>query len=501
MGRVAWVVVLTVLAQGCVFSQEPTPAPQARADMGGAGDMAVDMRAPADMGQDMRVDMCQDTRPSLTLCGGAEVCGFKLITDSCGLDREVECGSCTNANELCVDNTCQITYLRPPSEPEESKGLELFAAAAVSGGEVFVGLPNVTDAGADQAGQVWIYGKNELGEWTLMQVIAAPTGGGQDRANARFGATLLVEGDTLYVGAPDAALLLDDKKYETSGLVHVFKRSDASGWLFEGTISANSPRDKGRFGRALAFDRAESKLFVGSPGDPGTLGFGEVRGRVEVFRIVDGGARWEYERTLEDQTVSDSDEFGRALLLWHDQLLVSAPGSDVGELSDAGSIYVFPRQDSTSRLRMVADRAQRNERFGLSLAGDADGLVVGGPGAARAHWYVSSDGAVDSAAQVLTHPEAADGERFGTSLALRGDRLIIGAPAWDFFKGRALLMRRDASTGKWSAGPSYTQGDQARAGDALGLAVGVGEGFGVVVVPGAVTNGTRTGGGRLVSID
>ena len=513
MGRAAWVVVLTVLAQGCVFSQEPAPAPQAGGDMSGAVDMAqvdmsapadmaqVDMSAPADMAQDMSADMCQDTRPTLTLCGGAEVCGPKLITDSCDLEREVQCGGCADANELCVANACQITYLRPPSEPEESKGVEQFAAVAVSGEEVFVGMPNVTSAGAEQAGQVWIYGKNALGEWALKEVIAAPTGGDRDRGNAHFGATLLVEGDTLYVGAPDAMLLREGEKYDTAGLVHVFKRSAASGWLFEGTISPNSPRHNGRFGRALAYDRAEDKLFVGSPGDPGAIGFGEVRGLVEVFRIVDGATRWEYERTLEDQTVSDSDEFGRALLLWHDQVLVGAPGSDVGDQSNAGSVYIFPRQDSTSRVRLVADRAQSNERFGVSLAGSAEGIAVGGPGAARVHWYVPSNGEVDTAAQVLTHPDAVNNERFGMSLALRGDRLIIGAPAWELYRGRALLMRRDASSGKWSAGPSYTQGDQARVGDALGLAVGIGDGFGVIVAPGAVTGGTRTGGGRLVSID
>ena len=74
------------------------------------------------------------------------------------------------------------------------------------------------------------------------------------------------------------------------------------------------------------------------------------------------------------------DEFGAAVALSGDTLVVGAPGDgDSGSL--AGSVYVFQRSGTgwTLRQKLLADDAQAADRFGSAVAVDDNTLVAGAP--------------------------------------------------------------------------------------------------------------------------
>ena len=78
-------------------------------------------------------------------------------------------------------------------------------AVAISDGEVFVGSAPISwPRGSDPAGEVYIYRRNDQGQWAEATRLQATDGMlGND-----FGRSILVNGALLLVGAPGAAIAL-----------------------------------------------------------------------------------------------------------------------------------------------------------------------------------------------------------------------------------------------------------------------------------------------------
>ena len=273
------------------------------------------------------------------------------------------------------------------------------------------------------------------------------------------------------------------------------------------TLVQGNPEAGDRFGAAVEAgpfnDDIYYDLVVGVPGE--NLGATADAGAVNVFFGGPNGLPATSQVLVQDNPVA-GDQFGAALATGFIDsvgiydLVVGAPGEDVGATVDAGAANFFSSGTNgvlppVSGPALLQDNPEAGDRFGAALtSGFFDGgfldLVVGAPGenvgatvdAGAANFFSSGTNgvlpAVSGPALLQDNPEA--GDRFGAALAtgVSGgafDDLVVGAPGENVGAtvdaGAANIFPTD-STGVLPAvsGPALLQ-DNPEAGDRFGAAL------------------------------
>ena len=210
------------------------------------------------------------------------------------------------------------------------------------------------------------------------------------QANEEFGSSLSSDGSRFVVGAPKQA----GSQSNQVGAVYVYAKK-SNQWILEQHIydesttrSFNYLGTGDNFGQAVAIEG--DWLVVGAPGDDSHSGANT--GAVYIFRKHPVG--WVVTQRIYDTyagftTLEAGDKFGSSLALSGDRLVVGAPGDDGHSGANTGAAYVFKLTDETWVLeREIADA---NTGFTALEAGD----------------------------------------KFGQSLALDGRWLAVGGPAAD----------------------------------------------------------------------
>lgn len=228
---------------------------------------------------------------------------------------------------------------------------------------------------------------------------------------------------------------------------------------------------------------------VGAPHDDvdGSAGQGSA------FVFVRSGGVWTQQAQLTAEAGAAGDQFGRAVAVDGDTVLVGAPSSDAGGNLDQGAVCVFTRSGATwqQQAMLLAPDGVAHSGFGWSVDLDDGTALVGDPyakpaflmNAGSAYVFVGA-GASWSFQQQLTAPGAAESDLLGWSVALDGDVAVAGAPednagtAVDH--GSATVFVRSGST--WSAQAELT-GSGAASNERFGDAVSLDAGTAVIGAP------------------
>jgi hypothetical protein len=177
-----------------------------------------------------------------------------------------------------------------------------------------------------------------------------------------------------------------------------------------------------------------------------------------VYVFTRNGNVWSQQAYLKASNTGAGDNFGYAVALDGDTLVVGAPEEDssatrVGANEDSnnamesGAVYVFTRSGGvwSQQAYIKASNTGARDNFGRSVALSGDTLVVGAPhedsnaigvgGDARnnratdsgAAYVFTRNGGVWSQQTYLKASNTDADDRFGHSLALSGDTLAVGA--------------------------------------------------------------------------
>ena len=230
------------------------------------------------------------------------------------------------------------------------------------------------------------------------------------------------------------------------------------------------------FGRAVALTRTE--LFVGQP----VNWYGP--GAVYVYR-QDGAGQWRERARLHASDSARIDDFGRALAVDGNTLIVGAPRKRNG----SGVAYVFERANANAPWRQTSIIAPPNSgdhrEFASALALNGNELLIGSPvadGTGVVYRFARAQGSWQLQ-QTIQPERAVNLVGFGRTLSRSGDWLLIGAPAADSAKGKVFAARRDAR-GNWST-PALIELPQQQRGR-LGMSVVIDGDRGFVGAPGAL---------------
>lgn len=187
-----------------------------------------------------------------------------------------------------------------------------------------------------------------------------------------------------------------------------------------------------RFGQAIAVDG--DLMAVGVPGEPNG-GAVYIRGR-----DVGGPNVWGVIKRVEGTSTA---EFGWAVALQGDTLIVGAPDEGNTLIDNWGATYIFERDeggaDNWGQVKKFTAPIRKNrQEFGYSVALDGDTLVVGAPRhhanngdlfVGTAFVFERDQGGADNwgfTQQLESY--AGDSDRFGYEVAISGDLIVASAP-------------------------------------------------------------------------
>ena len=159
-------------------------------------------------------------------------------------------------------------------------------------------------------------------------------------------------------------------------------------------------------------------------------------------------------------TASDGrvgEDFGSAVAIYGDYMVIGARYSDNDAGSKAGSAYLFKRQSNDTVIQIAeitADDANSNDFFGMSVAMQGEFIAIGATGDDD---IASSSGAVylfkhisdSNITQVgkLTIADGVQNDRFGNALAMNEEHLLVGtAVGEETGGGVAYLFERHDDT-------------------------------------------------------
>jgi len=297
-------------------------------------------------------------------------------------------------------------------------------AVALDGDTLAVGAPFANIGTGIQQGAVYAFTRAGA-TWTQQPRLTANDGEPFDY----FGAAVALSGGALVVGAHGAKIGANDDQ----GSAYVFTRAGATQpvWTQQQKLTANDGAADDVFGYAVALDA--DTLAVGAYGD--AIGANVEQGSVYVF--TRGGAGWTQQGPkLTANDGAANDFFGAAVALGGDTLAVGASGDAIGANVRQGSAYIFTRGGAgwTQQQKLTANDGGGEAQFGQAVGLSGNNVVIGASGTALganrqqgAAYVFTGVGGLWYQQQKLTASDGAAQERFGRAVALSGDTVAIGS--------------------------------------------------------------------------
>jgi hypothetical protein len=314
-------------------------------------------------------------------------------------------------------------------------------------------------------GRVFFFERSAPQVWTEIDEIISPEGPGSVDL---FGRAVAIYGNFAVVGAPDYSTISDD----FTGRAYIYRRTTILGspaWVLEWTISNPSSDPGDHFGSAVdvTIIGTTPVVAVGCPQD--THSGQSQAGRVRIYHRNDDGS-WTLEDSVTATTPQASASFGASLSFDGGQLLVGAPGEDVGLQTNAGAAYLFFRTgtDWGVPIHFTAPVALRGsgDTFGADVAIADHWLAIGASGddegietdAGAVYLYRSNVGVWTFEQRVVSLiPDAFD--QIGSTIDLAGGVLVAG----DDTNNRCQIWHVDAN-GDWNLSFPFVATDPPKSG-------------------------------------
>jgi hypothetical protein len=221
---------------------------------------------------------------------------------------------------------------------------------------------------------------------------------------------------------------LDSEAGFNAGAACVFVRSGST-WSQQAKLTAADASSGSEFGSAVAI--SGDTIVVGAPS---TMAGGVNVGAAYVF--IRTGSTWTQQAKLAPTDAIGNDQFGVSLTIEGDTLAVGAIGT--GQVFNSeGAVYVYGRSGGvwTQQARLISNEPGPGDEFGFSVAINNGTLAVGSPfdddlflADTGAIYVFSASGTTWNLQAELMAADAATSDNLGWSVALNGDTIVAGAP-------------------------------------------------------------------------
>ena len=227
------------------------------------------------------------------------------------------------------------------------------------------------------------------------------------------------------------AYTVDTNEQQNNGSVYVFIHNGEN-WIQQAKLTANDPAADDNFGAAVAI--SGDTVIVGTPNDDDG---GMNSGSAYIF--VRDGANWSQQAKLTASDAATNDLFGWSVAMSGDTAVVGAHRNDTASGVDSGSAYVFVRNGTNwaEQTNLMSNDLAADDAFGHSVAISDNTVVIGawrdddaGSESGSAYVFVRSNTSWSQQTK-LTASDAAAGDLFGIAVAISGDTAVFGAAGDD----------------------------------------------------------------------
>ena len=358
---------------------------------------------------------------------------------------------------------------------------DLFGTSVfINGDAAIVGAEFDDDNGAN-SGSAYIFTFSDT-SWDQQAKLTASDG----TANALFGHSVSISGDTAIVGAK-----LDDNGIR-SGSAYIFTRSGTS-WGQQAKLTASDRAVDDHFGHSVSISGNTVIIGAWNDDDKGTNS-----GSAYIF--IRSGTQWSQQAKLTANDGVGYDFFGGSVLINGDNAIVGADLDDDNGKS-SGSAYIFTRSGTSwnQQAKLIPNDAAAYDHFGSSVSISGDAAIVGnrqdddnGNNSGSAYVFTRSGTSWSQQAKLIASDGAAN-DFFGNSVSISGNNAIVGADSndengTDF--GSAYVFTRSGTS--WSQESKLTASDGA-ANDFFGRSVSISGNTAIVGTPHDEDNGDSSG--------
>ncbi|MFD2522602.1 3-coathanger stack domain-containing protein [Emticicia soli] len=214
---------------------------------------------------------------------------------------------------------------------------------------------NTLVIGADGRSSVFVYQKNNSGEWDLEQEIVSNGG-----PNTRFGTAVGISGQTIVVGAPDDGTL---------GAIYAYEKDETNTWVEKLYSVPDSLSINSFYGDDVAIS---GNTIIASSYNP-LLNSNKI---YYYERSVNGN--WQLIGTLNTDTLTYHANAGYSLAIRDNTIVVGAPNNN----DDRGAVIVFEKDAANiwqHKKVIIPDNLANGDYYGASVALGKNAIIVGAP--------------------------------------------------------------------------------------------------------------------------
>jgi hypothetical protein len=273
--------------------------------------------------------------------------------------------------------------------------------------------------------------ENQQGPLTELRLTPDPD------AEPGYGRSVAMGSDLIAVGDGGDGSIGAVYVYKRLGTIYVFeKKLDFPEAIPEDCLDARQSEDpEDEFGLCPEFGRTVgiegNTVFVGARFAP----VGDLHaGAVYVFQKQ--GSFWTYEGKIVSPAPEAEDNFGRALAVQGNLLVVTARKENL-EANDVGSAYVYLYEEGewVYHTKLTASDATPGAYFGQSVAVQGENLVIGArnadPKGAGGFYLFRGFGEDWTEVAKITPPNGKNNDQYGFSIEISGDTVVVGARRMD----------------------------------------------------------------------
>ncbi len=265
--------------------------------------------------------------------------------------------------------------------------------------------------------------------WLEEQVVQIPESLQQNFFNVTY--PVAIDNDVAIIGAYG-----EDKGDIVPGAIYVYRyQPTSSTWTQEDVLFASDSKQGLHLGQSVAI--SGSIIVAGTPTDND---LGDFSGSAYVFRYDSQEARWVEEGKLLARDGSENDQFGWAVGVDNDLVVVGANRDDDAGVF-AGSTYVFRYNADIDKweqeAKLLPDDIQPGDIFGFAVAVAGDLVVatsirddVNGIISGSGYVFQFRDSAWTQQAKFLAS-DGAENDWLGMALAVSGGTAIVATPLHD----------------------------------------------------------------------
>jgi hypothetical protein len=286
---------------------------------------------------------------------------------------------------------------------------------SMSGDTVVAGAPYAAVYGNATQGAAYVFVRSGT-TWVQQAKLIAADGAPGDY----FGDAVAIQGDVIFVGAPNHATNGDSSR----GEVNVFTRTGAK-WTEQTPLVAADGAARDSFGFTLSADGSD--LIVAAVGAMGNQG--------AAYVFTGSGATWTQQGELIANDQGAGSGYGYAVGISGDTAVVGSFEAAIGQNEVQGAAHVFTRSGTTwsQQQLLVPNEGAMGQRFGSGLAIDGDTLIISGvwgptptaPLIGAVYVYASSAGTWAESQPVLPVGGATN-LGWGPPVAIQGTEAAIG---------------------------------------------------------------------------